>query len=107
VLSAAGLGPRALAWIPLVKLPMRPQAKPSEDLIRLDRDDTWKQIRILMPKTVWIQGISTTEKWIGTQVREQITERVVVQNINERRTRAEGTEIINSVARKLQQYLTQ
>jgi hypothetical protein len=102
VLTALRLEPHEVAWLPLIKLPMRPQSQPSEEIIRLDREDTWAQIHSLKPRVVWIQGVSTTEEWIGRQVREQITELIAVQNINERRTTAQSEEIIAGVVRKLQ-----
>jgi hypothetical protein len=107
VLGGLGLRPHDIAWVPLVKLPMRPKVHPSEDVLRLDRDNTWKQIHLLMPGVVWIQGIGTTEKWIGTQVREQITERVAVQNINDRRTKAEAEDITAELVRKLKWCLAE
>lgn len=107
VIEGLGLTPRDIAWIPLIKVPMRPKARLSDAVVELDREDTWRQIHLLRPRIVWIQGISTTDKWIGTQVREQITERIAVQDINERRTREDQQVVVDGMVGKLRRYLAE
>jgi hypothetical protein len=81
--------------------------RPEHNVIELDRDDTWEQIHLLRPRVVLIRGITTSEKWIGTQVREQITTRVASQDINDRKSPDERQVVIDRVVKKLAGYLSE
>lgn len=105
VLDGLGLTAREIAWIPLIKVPMRPKSRPPDKAIELDLDYTWTQMRLLFPRVVWIQGVTTTKKWIETQVREQITEQVAVQDITDQKSTADRQAIIGALVQKLQGFL--
>lgn len=106
VISALGMSAREIAWIPLIKVPMPRQANPPDAVVDRDREDTWAQMHLLKPGIVWIQGVTTTAPWIERQVREQLTDRVAVQDINERRTKADRQAVVDAVVAKLRRFLS-
>jgi len=58
ILDAVGISNEEIAWLPFVKAPMPAGSSPGEEIIGIDRDTTWNQIRLLSPKIVWIQGVA-------------------------------------------------
>jgi len=105
VLTSADLSPDEIAWLPLIKVPMRPKSKVPEKVVKIDREDLWEQILLLRPEIVWVQGIGTNE-WIAPLLRERITDKIVPQSLEPYLTGEEYDEIVTKVAEKLKTWLT-
>jgi hypothetical protein len=104
VLSRLGMQPDEIAWLPLVKAPMRPESRPRMAVIRKDREETMRQLRLLAPRVVWVQGIVAHDR-VGKQIRDEITTRVVPHNISSRRGAESTREVIEAVVEKLAAFL--
>lgn len=74
-------------------------------VVKKDREVTISQLRLLAPRVVWVQGIVAHAR-AGKQIRREITDRVVKQNISSRRTAEATREEIAGVVEELRACLS-
>jgi hypothetical protein len=104
VLKLLGIDADEIAWLPLVKAPMRPRSKPRMAIVRKDRKVTMEQLGLIGPQVVWVQGIVAHDR-VGRQIRDNITEHVAAQDISSDRGAEHSRRAVESVAEKLANLL--
>jgi hypothetical protein len=104
VLNALGIAPDEIAWLPLVKAPMRPESKPRMFIVQKDRPVTMGQLKLLTPLVVWVQGVVAHHR-VGAQIRETITQRIVKHNVSPWRSAQSKHEEIDRVVEELKKSL--
>jgi hypothetical protein len=107
ILDIVGLKDEDIAWLPLVKAPMKAGSSPGDDIVDIDRDVTWKQIQILRPRIVWIQGFGV-EDCVKGLVKERITDQILpTQSLTSYMSAAKRDEERARISRRLSEYLSE
>jgi len=107
ILESVGLTDGEIAWLPLVKAPMKAGSSPGDEIVDVDRDVTWKQIQLLRPRIVWIQGVGVEDRVKGL-VKDRITDRILpTQSLTSYMSSAKRDEERSRIAKRLSEYLAE
>jgi hypothetical protein len=105
ILDAVGLTNEEFAWLPFVKVPLPARSSPGDDILDVDVDALWEQLRLLRPRIIWIQGIGIRDRIEGL-VKDRITDMILpAQSVSQYDSPANQRAERERISKRLREYL--